>query len=293
MASWTSKCSSTAHGLAGIHLGRFCSWSAAQNNGINVLDPVIRALPAYSHLRKVTIMTQYASADAVKNLLHSPKTLHLVLHTEPVLAVAQEIQHGRNDIEVPILAILEGTSSEATKAVKAIARAIRRDRIMKRLDLEVQNGFTDEAGVALAKALPVNKTLCEIKLTDNARISDQARNKATLGVQAYEAFSAMLRVNTSLLTFELPPLDTAGGDQRVRESHDQMCIEQRLNKAGRGELLSSSRTTREAWVDALQKLNVTSGDDTPAFHASCLYSLLRLKPPAWMLPPSDTSNSGE
>jgi hypothetical protein len=237
-------------------------------------------------------MTQCASNDAVKNLLHSPKTLHLVLHTEPVLAVATDIQHGRNDIEVLILAILEGTSSEATKAVKAIASAIRRDHIMKRLDLEVENGFTDEAGVALAKALTVNKTLREIKMTDVARTSDQARKKAHLGAQAYEAFSAMLRANTRLLIFELPPLDTAGGDQRVLDSRDQMLIEQCLNKAGRGELLSSSQTTRATWVDALQKLIVTTGDATPAFHVSCLYSLLRLKPPAWMFEPSDTYSSG-
>jgi hypothetical protein len=181
-----------------------------------------------------------------------------------VLALAAEIQHGRNDIEVLILAILEGTRSEATKAVKAIASAIRRDHIMKRLDLEVQNGFTDEAGMALAEALTVNTTLRAIKLTNNARLSDQTRNKAHLGAQAYEAFSAMLRVNTRRLIFELSLLDTAGGDQRVLDSRDQMLIEQCLNKAGRGELLSSSQTTRATWVDALQKLIVTTGDDTPA-----------------------------
>jgi hypothetical protein len=50
----------------------------------------------------------------------------------------------------------------------------------------------------------------------------------------------MLRVNTSL-KLKLPPLGTAGGDQRVRESRYQMCIEQRLNKAGREELLSPWR----------------------------------------------------
>jgi hypothetical protein len=209
-----------------------------------------------------------------------------------VLALAAEIQHGRNDIEVLILAILEGTRSEATKAVKAIASTIRRDHIMKRLDLEVENGFTDEAGVALAEALTVNTTLRAIKLTNNARLSDQTRNKAHLGAQAYEAFSAMLRVNTSSLTFELSLLDTAGGDQRVLDSRDQMLIEQCLNKAGRGELLSSSQTTRATWVDALQKLIVTTGDDTPVFHVSCPYSLLRLKPPAWMFEPSDTYSSG-
>jgi hypothetical protein len=91
----------------------------------------------------------------------------------------------------------------------------------------------------------------------------------------------MLRFNTSLtLDLEIVSLETAGGDQRVLDSCNQMRIEECLNEAGRGELLSSdeNETTRAAWVDALDELNVTTGDDTPAFQVSCLYSLLRLIP---------------
>jgi hypothetical protein len=55
--------------------------------------------------------------------------------------------------------------------------------------------------------------------------------------------------------------------------------------------LSSSQTTRAAWVDAVHKLNSMNGVGTLAFQVSCLYSLLHLKPPAWMLHPKDTSNS--
>jgi hypothetical protein len=52
----------------------------------------------------------------------------------------------------------------------------------------MENGFTDEAGVALAEALTVNKTLRMIPLSE-----------ATLGIQACEAFNAVLRVNTSIV----------------------------------------------------------------------------------------------
>ncbi len=50
-----------------------------------------------------------------------------------------------------------------------------------------------------------------------------------LGAQSYEAFSAMLRVNTSLVVI-MPPFETAGVDERLRESRKQMIIEMRLNK---------------------------------------------------------------
>jgi hypothetical protein len=119
--------------------------------------------------------------------------------------------------------------------------------------------------------LTVNKTLRNISL------AAKGNTQAILGVQAYEAFSAMLRVNTSLVLV-LPPLESADADERLRESRKQMIIEQRLNKAGRGRLLASSQTTREEWVDALLKLNSYNTDVPPAFQISCLYSLLRLDP---------------
>jgi hypothetical protein len=157
------------------------------------------------------------------------------------------------------------------------------------------HGITDEAGVNLAGGLAVNKTLRRVILTDPCLARNIAvRNKVSLGAQVYEAFSTMLRVNTSL-TLKLPPLDRAGGDQRLVDSYDQLRIEQRLNTVGRGGLLTSTRTTRAAWVDALQKLIVANVNGTPAFQVSCRYSLLRLKPSAWMLQlKHDTagSNSG-
>jgi hypothetical protein len=258
------------------------------------LDPVLGALAACPHLKKVFMSTECASANAIQNLLHSSTvtTLHLELNMEHWLAVADEIQHGRNNIGVLLLSMPEGTSTEATEAVKAIASAIRRDRNLEELELRMQSGFTDEGGVALSEAVTVNTTLRKVTLTNIMDSDDQAQNKATFGAQAYEAFSAMLRVNTSL-ELKLPPLDTtAGGDQRLLECRRQMRIEQRLNGAGRGELLSSDQTTRAAWVDALHELNATNGNRSRAFQTSCLYSLLRLKPPDWIPQPSDTSNSG-
>jgi hypothetical protein len=90
----------------------------------------------------------------------------------------------------------------------------------------------------------------------------------------------MLRVNTSLL-LKLPPFETAGADESLVDSHNQMHIEQGLNKVGRGRLLSSSQTPRKEWEDALNELN-SHIDETPEFNVSCLYSLLRLNPATHM-----------
>jgi hypothetical protein len=260
-------------------------------------DLVLRALPECPHLRKVTILTIYAIADAMKNLIQlAPATkLHLMLKMDQWLAVADEIRHGRCNVQWLHLTSLEGTIS-ATDAVKALASAIRLNRNLEHLHLRMDNGYTDEAGVALAEALTVNKTLRQVLLCVapvHHRVH-QVRNRDNLGAQAYEAFSAMLRVNTSL-DLTLPPFESAGADERLLESRQQMFIELQLNRVGRGRLVKSRQTTREEWVDALRKLNFTQFDDSPplgvynlndspAFRVSCLYSLLRLNPSVVCVP---------
>jgi hypothetical protein len=155
----------------------------------------------------------------------------------------------------------------------------------------MENGFTDEAGMALVEALTVNKTLLTINLSTFVRPGQKMQHAATLGAPAYEAFSAMLRVNTSLV-LKLPPFETAGADERLVDSRNQMRIEQRLNHDGRGRLLSSSQTPRKEWVDALNELNSSNVDEPPKFNVSCLYSLLRLNPSVCLLERNDATDCG-
>jgi hypothetical protein len=250
-------------------------------------DVVLRALPACPRLRKVVIMTKCASAAAMQNLLQMQSTtdLRLVLETEQWLAVTDEMRHDRCNVQTLSLAMLKGESSKAIEAVKAVASAIRLDRNLKYLTLQMENGFTDEASVALAEALTVNKTLHKIKLCIKPVCTDNPLpNADELGVPAYEAFSAMMRVNTSL-GLHLPPFGNGSTDERVVDSHNQMCLEQRLNQAGRGRLLTpSNHTTREEWVNTLYELSAVNVNEPSAFNFSCLYSLLRLNPTVCMLP---------
>ena len=97
--------------------------------------------------------------------------------------VANEIRRGRCNVQTLTLIMLQGARSEATEAAKAVASAIQLDRNLEQIYLQMENGFTDEAGVALAEALTVNKTLRMIRLSAIVRPSHQAQNLATLGAQ--------------------------------------------------------------------------------------------------------------
>jgi hypothetical protein len=261
--------------------GDVCSRLEATQNIL--LDPVLRALPTCPHLQIIFFMTEFASADAIRNLLQlqSAKYVHLVLETEQWLAVADEIRRGRCNIKHLYLHTLQKTSVKDTEAVKAIASAIRLDHNLERLVVHIENDFTDEAGVVLAEALAVNKTLHEITLSVESYPGDQVRYTDALNASTYEALSAMLRVNTRL-RLEVPPFNDVADDKRLVDSRNQMRIERGLNRVDRGRLLSSSQTTRDEWVDALDELNSSNAEESPEFNVSCLYSLLRLNPATCM-----------
>jgi hypothetical protein len=128
-------------------------------------------------------------------------------------------------------------------------------------------------------------------------IRRNVHSKAALGASAYETFSAMMRVNIPR-TLNLPPygVPVAGADERLVESHEQMLIEQRLNKVGRGRLLSSRQTTRGEYVNALHELdsfNVDYRNGSPDLNISCMYILLRLNPAICLLKLDGTSYSGD
>jgi hypothetical protein len=144
------------------------------------LDPGLRALPACPHLRKVVVRTKYASPGALKHLLQlRPATeLYLVLEMDPWLALADEIRRGRCNVQRLTLCMVQVTRSEATEAVKALASAIRLDRNLKDSTLRMENGFTEEAGVALAEVWTVNKTLRKIILSTNVCKFHQVQNEA-------------------------------------------------------------------------------------------------------------------
>jgi hypothetical protein len=244
-------------------------------------DLVLLALPACFHLRAVTITTPCASADAMKSLLQMPKDTHLALilqNVEHWLAVTDEIRQGRCNVQRLHLSMLQRTISEATEAAKVLASAIRLDCSLTHLHLAMEKGFTNEAGVALAEALTANKTLRWVILnTISLGRGPQVRDEDALSAVAYDALSAMLRVNTNL-RLDVPSLDDAGVDERLVDSRNQMRIEVRLNQVGRGRLLSSSQKPRKKWVNALKELNSSNVDESPEFNVSCLYSLLRLNP---------------
>jgi hypothetical protein len=218
----------------------------------------------------------------MKNLLQLQSATHLqlLLGIDQWLAVADGIRQGHCNIKHLRMVLLSSWATDETESVKAIASAIRSDRSLEHLTLQMN--FTDEKAVALAEALKVNTTLRKITFSVVPKVmSNLTLVVPALSAPAYEAFSAMLRVNTSIV-LNLPPFETDGADEIIVDSHNQMRIEQRLNEVGRGRLLSSSQTPRKEWEDALNELN-SHIDETPEFNVSCLYSLLKLNPATCML----------
>jgi hypothetical protein len=99
----------------------------------------------------VSLVTKFASAVALKNLLQLQSTtaLTLVLKTHHWLAVTDEIiRHGRCNVQELTLARYQSSSAKATEAVKAIASVIRLVPSLERLTFQMKQHFTDEAGVA-------------------------------------------------------------------------------------------------------------------------------------------------
>jgi hypothetical protein len=286
-SSGITALASALRAQTGLQEFRLLDWSETVEG--TALDPVLRALLACFHLQRVIIMTRCASASAIKRVLQLPKGASLHLETDHWLVVADEIRHGRCNIKHLHVHKLRRSSSEDTEVVKAIASAIRLDSNLESLEIHLENNFTDEAGVVLAEALTVNKTLRKITLSvELERHGGQVQE--TMGAPLYEAFCTMLRVNSNIFV-NLPEFETAGADKRLRQAHRQMIIEQVLNYAGRGRLLSSSRTTRKEWVDALNKLN-SFVHESPEFTVNFLYSLLRLNPSLCLLDLNDTTNAG-
>jgi hypothetical protein len=208
--------------------------------------------------------------------------LRLILETDKWLAAVDDIRQGHCNIKHLCLDMLLITRSKDTEAFKAIASAIRLDRSLESLDLDLQmmNGFTNEAGMALVEAFAVNKTLRKITLSlDFLRPSRQVQDTDVLSASVYEAFNAMLRVNTSVVLKLILPFEIiAGADEKLVDSRNQMRIERGLNHVGRGKLFSSSQTTREEWINALDELIPSDVDESSEFTVSFLNSLLRLNP---------------
>jgi hypothetical protein len=213
----------------------------------------------------------FISDNAVRTLVRSPalENLSIGVRAELWVVIANEIQQGYCRFKQLFLyEDLFGNRSTAqasTDAFLAMASVIRYNGILERLKLMAADGVADEAGVA--SALEVNTTLRQVGV---------GAQRVPFGVNAYDAFSKMLRANTNLqLTV---PCLSSDASPTLQKHYKELCIEIRLNEVGRGRLLESTQTPREAWFNAMDELNNESRDETCGIQLDCLYSLLQLNP---------------
>jgi hypothetical protein len=202
------------------------------------------------------------------------------------LVIADEIRNGFFRPETLVLVRTTASSAfETTEAIQVMIGAIECNSSLRKLSLYSTTGFSDEMGVTLAKALTVNTTMAQICLRNTCKASNSAYHSSqppnTLGAEAYKAFIAMLKINMNI-RLKLPNLES-DADSETRVQQSLMRIERNLNEAYCGSLVASNQTTREEWVNALQRLNDSCEKNeincgTGSFHLSCVYSMLQLNP---------------
>jgi hypothetical protein len=76
--------------------------------------------------------------------------------------MTNEIRRNRRNVRRLDLYVLQCAESNATEAVKAVASTIQMDCDLEDLFLQLENGFSNEAGVAMMEALTVNIILRKI-----------------------------------------------------------------------------------------------------------------------------------
>ena len=241
-------------------------------------------IPAAACLRQVRIVEHSLTRDDVRCLSRSLSLYKLILEggVDSWLVIADEIRNGFFRPETLVLVRTTACSAlETAEAFQVMIGAIQFNGSLRKLNLYSTTGFSDEMGVALAKALTVNTTLVQLDLQNTFTTSNSTYHPSqplkAFGAEAYTAFIAMLKINMNI-RLELPDLKS-DADSETRVQQSLMRIELQLNYADRGSLVASNQTTREEWVNALQRLNDSCEKNeincgTGSFHLSCVYSML-------------------
>lgn len=231
---------------------------------------------------RLPVQSEGSTRARVQEILHSSPDVTdvdlILANEEQLVVVTNELQRQMHGI-LKLALVMESLEKKST--LQALAESVANDTCIKSLTIQVGNGLTDALGVALATALTTNTTLQHLFLSDQC-VSPPTYKQSHMGVAAYHAMSAMLRVNTQLqLTNPTAPealqlpVSTSRNVRahQIRRAFQQLCIEKRLNAVGRGRLLAAYQTTRTEWVDSIIALSAFD-----SLQVDCTFSLLQLNP---------------
>jgi hypothetical protein len=241
-------------------------------------DALLRALIPCPKLRTAKIGTERIPEDSLRALLASSafQSLHMLATMDEWMVVSHCLQAQTACLTELVLSS-HFTKADTDTAISSLAKALGRDPHLLRLRLEMCNGYTDTAGVALAEAMQMNTALQHVDLDENGgcgEASGDTRN--SMGVTAYKALTAMAVVRSDL-RLGVPVVDEHAS-VTDKEQHAKLRIELRLNAVGRRQLLVTSPTTREAWVNALLQLNADRCPEDRDIKVDCLFTFLLLNP---------------
>jgi hypothetical protein len=238
-------------------------------------DAWLQALIPCPHLRTAKIFSERVPENSLRDLIRCVTNLHLLATLDEWLVVVDEIRNHNTGLQELVLSS-HLSSTDTDTAIVGLAQAVKHDQHLQRLRLEMCNGYTDKAGVALAEAVQINTTLRLVDLDENGSCGEASGDtRNSMGFSAYKAFTTMVVARSDHLELGVPAADK-GASIADKDQYDKMRIELRLNAVGRRQLLATSPTTRDAWVNALLELN--SDEENCDIKVDCLYTFLLLNP---------------
>ena len=262
-------------------------------------DPVVEALatcPRLDNVRLTHFVNEFldVSEEAVQ-ALHHIQRLHIqTTHWHAVAAC----------LRLPECRIANLTIQQRSASIfdcRAMANALKANFTLQNVIILSQTGFTDEAGVLLARTLRHNMGLKSMQLgvrslgTDTSRgngeqeeeprITPPVAGQQHFSVEAYKEFYEMLKLNgfCRLDLEQLSALQPPPSLPLVKTVCAQIRIQSRLNHVGLARLLHSE-AAKPAWIHALTQLNRSlveveeqDGEDHH-LQLACLYTVLRSNP---------------
>jgi hypothetical protein len=131
----------------------------------------------------------------------------------------------------------------------ALLQSLHANTCLRSLSLQVNRGFTDEIGVALADVLRENRSLTSVELLSGWTVN--AMQQSHLSGAAYQSLIDVLQVNHHVaIHVSAPSHLPADVDLLAREFQMQSY----MNQAGRGTLYQNL-SNRAQWIEAFAKLN--------------------------------------
>jgi hypothetical protein len=243
------------------------------------LDPILLALSQSSQLE----MAHFTIDSRTRNPV-SPDSWRALARSRSIRTLSLQGDQAQEwsvlaDVLIEPTCTLEKLSLKCYQAdpedCLALLQSMELNTSLLSLSLQVNRGFTDEVGFALAQVLHSNRVLNHVELLSGWTVN--ATQQSHLSGPAYQALIDVLQVNHSVVIHVSSPSNLPEDvDALAREFHMQSF----MNQAGRWRLYKDVSQKSE-WIDAFATLNelTMDGEASEVETHDTLNSMLHLSRP--------------